>query len=307
MRAYAIRRLILAVPLIVAVASIVFLVLHIVPGDPVQVLTGRRTTPPAVKEELRRQYGFDQPIYRQYGDYMSSLARGDLGRSITSKRPVTREIRDALPHTARLAGASLAIAIPAGILIGIFAALKRGRWPDTLSMAAVVTAVSLPSFWLALLFVYFFSFRLGWFPATGAEGAKSLILPAAVLGLIEAGVIARYTRAAMVEVLGQDYVRTARAKGLREWDVVMRHAARNALIPVITVIGLELGALLTGAIFVEAIFSRPGLGRLAVDAVVNRDFPLIEGVTLFIAAIYVFLNLAVDLSYTLVDPRVRYR
>jgi len=301
------RRLLLAVPVVFGVSILVFAIVHLLPGDPVLVmLSGANATAEQVAE-LRAQMRFDDPLAVQYGRFLGRAVRGDLGRSIFSKRPVVEEIGDQLPSTLELAGAAIVIAMALGLLLGILAALRPNSWLDRLSMLVALGGVSLPSFWLGLLLIFAFSLELGWLPATGQGGWRRLLLPAATIGLNYAAVVARLVRSSFLEVLGQTYIGTARAKGLAERVVVLKHALGNALIPVVTIIGVQLGNLLAGTIIVETVFSRRGMGRLAVTAVLDKDYPLIQGVVLVSALGYVLVNLLVDVSYSIIDPRIRQR
>jgi peptide/nickel transport system permease protein len=278
-----------------------------VPGDPVQIFAGDKPLTPERAAELRHQYGLDRPLVVQYVDYASRALRGDLGVALRSQRPVLDSILEVLPGTAQLTLASLLLAAIFGVTLGIAAAIAHGTWLDTAVMAVAMLGISTPVFYSSLLLILLFSFTLAWLPATGQGGLERLILPATALGLSSSAVLARLVRSSMLEVLGQEYVTTARAKGLPGSLVVLRHALKNALIPAVTMLGLQLGALLGGAVVTETIFSRPGLGRLAVDAILSRDFPLVQGTVLFAASIYVLVNLVVDVSYALIDPRIRFR
>jgi ABC-type dipeptide/oligopeptide/nickel transport system permease component len=256
--------------------------------------------------EIRHQLGLDRPIWTQYWDYATHAAQGDLGRGLRSQRPVLDSILEVVPSTAQLTLAALALATVVGVTLGIVAALAHGTWVDTAAMTLAILGVSMPVFYSSLLLILLFSFTLGWFPATGQGGLERLVMPATALGLISSAVLARLVRSGMLGVLRQEYIVTARAKGLAPWAVVLRHALKNALIPTITMLGLQLGALLGGAVVTETIFSRPGVGRLAVDAILSRDFPLVQGTVLFASVAYVLVNLVVDISYAAVDPRIHY-
>jgi len=288
------QRLALAIPVVFGVSVVVFAIVHLLPGDPVLVmLSGANATPEQVAE-LRAQLRFDDPLVVQYLRFLRRAVVGDLGRSIFSKRPVFEEIATQLPSTLELAGAAIAIAVAAGLVLGILAALRPNSWLDRLAMLIALGGVSMPSFWLGLLLIFGFSLELGWLPATGQGGWQRLILPAATIGLGYAAVVARLVRSSFLEVLG-------------ERVVVLKHALGNALIPVVTIIGVQLGNLLAGTIIVETVFSRRGMGRLAVTAVLDKDYPLIQGVVLVSALGYVLVNLLVDVSYSLIDPRIRHR
>ena len=300
------ERALQAVPVLIGISVVTFLMLHLVPGDPVLLFAGEKPMSEAQAAEIRHQLGLDRPLLTQYEDYAGHLLRGDLGRALRSQRPVLDSILEVLPATAQLTLAALVLATSLGLALGVVAALAHRTWLDTAAMGMAILGVSMPVFYSSLLLLLLFSFTLGWFPATGQGGLDHLILPATALGLISSAVLARLVRSGMLGVLRQDYIVTARAKGLSRALVVWRHALRNALIPVITMVGLQLGALLGGAVVTETIFSRPGLGRLAVDAILNRDFPLVQGTVLVAAVVYVVVNLLVDIAYAAVDPRIRY-
>ena len=250
--------------------------------------------------------GLDEPVYTQYFRFITNALQGDLGTSFAQNQPVSRLIREHFPYTVELAATSFLIAVTLGVSLGILAALRQNTWVDTVSMLIAIAGVSIPQFLLGLILIFVFSFRLGWFPATGQGGISRLVLPAAVLGFGSAALIARMVRSSMLEVLRQDYLVTARGKGLRERLVITRHVLKNALIPVVTVLGLQIGWLLGGAVVTETIFARPGIGRLLVDAILTQDFPVVQGAVLFITFTYVIVNLLVDVSYALIDPRIRY-
>src|SRR5579864_2755641 len=294
------------VPVLVGISIITFLMLHLVPGDPVLLFAGDKPMTEEQAAAIRHQLGLDRPLLVQYEDYAGHLLRGDLGRALRSQRPVRDSILEVLPATVQLTLAALALATALGLALGIAAARAHRTWLDTAAMGVAILGVSMPVFDSSLLLLLFFSFTLGWLPATGEGGLDHLILPATALALVSSAVLARLVRSGMLGVLRQDYIVTARAKGLSRALVVRRHALRNALIPVITMLGLQLGALLGGAVVTETIFSRPGLGRLAVDAILNRDFPLVQGTVLVAAVVYVLVNLLVDIAYAAVDPRIHY-
>jgi len=278
--------------------------MRFLPGDPVAVMLQTSGGSAERIAELRHQLGLDQPTYVQYMRFLSGVIRGDLGRSIFTGRPVVEMIIEQLPATVELAIASLSIGVGLGVALGIISALREGSWIDNLSMVFAATGVSMPSFWLGLMLIYLLSLRLGWLPATGQGGIKRLIMPATVLGFTVSATIARLVRSSMVEAMRQEYITTARAKGLKERLVISRHALKNALIPVVTMVGLEFGWLLGGAVVTETVFSRQGLGRLAVQAVLWKDFPLVQGTVLFAAVFYLGVNLVVDILYAFLDPRI---
>ena len=300
------RRVLAVVPVLFGVTLAVFSMLFLVPGDPVKMMLAEFVTTPDQIAQMRAQLHLDEPILKQYGRFVTSAARGDLGTSIRSRRPVTTEIGENVWNTAQLALAAMLVAVVVGVPLGLLAALARSSWLDVASMATALLGVSMPSFWLGLLLIFAFSLHLGWFPATGGGSLPHLVLPSVTLGTIAAAIIARLTRSSMLEVLGQDYVRTARAKGLGGFAVVVRHALKNALIPIITIFGLQFGNLLAGAVIVETVFSRPGLGRLIVGGILSKDFPLVQGTVLFVATVYVLINVLVDVAYAYADPRIRF-
>jgi ABC-type dipeptide/oligopeptide/nickel transport system permease component len=305
MRAFVARRLLLVLPTLLGVATLVFLFLRLVPGDPVEIMLGEWAAP-ADAAALRRDLGLDRPLPQQYLRFLVRAAEGDLGHSIVYRAPVTSVIASRYPATLALAAAALCFATGLAVPLGIAAALRPGTWLDRIARSASLAGVCLPSLWLGPLLILVFSILLGWLPVSGTGGPAHLVLPAATLGLGMSGVVVRQTRASMITALAEDYVRTARAKGAREWRVVGVHALRNALLPVTTVIGLQAGALLAGAIITETVFAWPGLGRLVVQAINARDYPLVQGCVLVIACSYVAVNAATDLLQGLIDPRLRH-
>lgn len=307
MARYLQQRITASLPVIVGVSVLVFLMLHLVPGDPVMILMGEHSvSDKAALERLRSTLGLNDPLPVQYGRFVWRALHGDLGRSIRLNLPVTELVFQALQPTAGLALAAMLLAIVGGLLLGVIAAVNRGRLLDNFAMFFGLIGVSMPSFWLGFLLIFLFSVRLGWFPATGQGGWNRLVLPALALSLAPLAILARLVRSSMLEVYRQPYVTTARAKGLTERVVVYHHTLRNALVPVVTLIGLEFGRLLAGAFVIETVFSRVGLGRLAITGILNKDFPVVQGVALLVAIIYAGINLLVDLSYAYLDPRVRY-
>jgi peptide/nickel transport system permease protein len=307
------RGLISAVTLVL-ISVIVFTGVRLIPGDPARVLAGTDADPAGL-EEIRQKYGLTDPIPVQYVRWMSLALRGDLGESIRTRQPVTRIVAVKLPITLQLAAYALALALLIAIPAGVLAAVRRNTVWDYLASGVSLGGVSIPNFWLGIMLILLLSVRLGWLPASGFvpflespwENTRRLLMPAFVLGLALAAVLMRQTRNSMIEVLGADYVRTAYAKGLPRRHVVLRHAIRNGLIPVITIVGLQLGALISGAVVTEQIFVVPGFGRLVVEAVFTRDYPLVQGVVLITASAYVGINLLVDVAYSLVNPRIRVR
>lgn len=297
-------RLAAAVPTLLAVSLCVFAIVRLIPGDPARVLAGDFATD-SVIEELRHRWRLDEPLPVQYATYVAGLARGDFGRSIASTTPVLPELLERFERTLELALAAIAVAVAVGGVAGIVSAVRRSTVTDFVATALALTGVSTPIFWSGLVLILLFSVTLGWLPAGGAGSLRHLVLPALSLGLFGAGVVARQTRSGMLEVLGEDFVRTARGKGLPERIVVGKHALRNALIPVVTVVGDQFGRMLGGAILTETVFAWPGMGRYLVDAIAQRDYPVVQGVILVFAASFVLINLLVDVSYSLLDPRVR--
>jgi peptide/nickel transport system permease protein len=300
------RRALLTIPVLLGVSLFVFLMVHLLPGDPVTIMTfGANPTPKQVAA-IREQMGLNDPLHIQYLKFISKAVRGDFGRSIRSKHLVINDIKDNIGPTLVLTGAGMLVALVIGFGLGLLAALRRNTWIDSGSMTLALTGVSMPSFWLGILLIYFFAVRLNWFPLTGSEGALRLVLPAIALGWGYAAITARLIRANLIDVMGQDYILTARSKGLSQQLVIGRHAMKNALIPVVTIIGLQFGTMLAGAVVIEVLFARQGIGRLLVDAIMQRDFPLVQAIVLFIAVFYVISNLLVDISYAFFDPRIRY-
>ncbi|MDR7419501.1 MAG: ABC transporter permease [Armatimonadota bacterium] len=302
---YVARRLLHLVPVLLGISFLVFLLVHLVPGDPVRIMLQDVGSPEQVAR-VREQLGLDRPIYVQYVTFVVRAAQGDFGRSIHTRRPVAQEIRYRMPFTIRMAVAATLVAVALGIVLGAIAAMHHQSALDYGTMVIALAGVSLPSFWFGLVLILIFSLHLRWLPPTGADSALHLILPAITLGSGAAAIIARLTRSSMLEVLRQDYVRTARAKGVPERRMVYRHALKNAMIPVISIVGLQFASLLGGAVIVETVFGWPGIGRLAVDAIFNRDIPVIQAVVLVAAIIFVLVNLLVDLLYGWLDPRIRY-
>ncbi|MCA9858707.1 MAG: ABC transporter permease [Thermomicrobiales bacterium] len=301
----ALRRLVLMVPVLFIVSLMVFMMVHLTPGDPVRAMLGRSGASAEEVENIRQQLGLNDPLPLQYVHFMTDLATGEL-KSIRTQQPVVQEFFDRFPRTLELAVLALIVATVLGFVLGIIAATHQNSWIDSLTMVVSLLGVSVPGFWLALLLIFIFAISLDWLPATGTEGVRSLILPVTVLAVEQIALIARLVRANMVEVLRDDYIRTARAKGLRERAVLTGHALRNALLPSITLLGLNFGYLLSGAVIVEMIFARPGIGRLIVEAILSRDFPLVQGAVLLTAVVYLIVNLITDISYGIVDPRVRH-
>ncbi|MGE5585859.1 MAG: ABC transporter permease [Bacillota bacterium] len=333
MSQYVLRRLIATIPILLGVTIVVFMFLHLVPGDPARVILGERATPEAL-EQVREQLGLNDPLHVQYFRFMGRLLEGDLGRSIVSNTRVSHELSTRFPATIELAVAAMIIATVIGVPAGIISATRQYSVFDHASMFVALLGVSMPIFWLGLMLIWLFALQLGWFPMsarldvtidlrtitglfvldsilTGNLAALKnslahLVLPGFALGTIPMAIIARMTRSSMLEVMRQDYIRTAHSKGLAEKTVIIKHALKNALIPVVTVMGLQFGFLLGGAVMTETIFSWPGIGRLAFDAIMNRDFPVLQGSILLISCVFVFINLVVDATYAYLDPRIHY-
>jgi peptide/nickel transport system permease protein len=288
------------------VVTLVFAIRPLVPGDPVEIMFFGQPPNAEVVANIRQQLGLDKSLPEQYVLYVSNVLRGDLGTSITTRQPVMQEIASRYPATLKLAIGAFLVSAVVGLGSGILAAVYKDSPVDTVAMIAATAGISMPAFWFGLLAIYLFSVNLGWFSVIPDGSPKSLVLPAVTLGLIASSIVARLVRSAMLEVLGQEYVQTARAKGLTERRVVLHHALRNAAIPVVTIVGLQFGGLLTGAFIIEAVFAWHGIGELAVQAFAKRDFPMIQGITLVVATTYVLVNLVVDIIYAALDPRITY-
>lgn len=306
MTRYLTNRLLQAVPTIILVTLLVFLMLHLVPGDPAEIFVGEARSTPERIERIREDMGLNRPLHVQYLDYMWNALRGDFGNSLNNNRPVLDEILLRLPYTAELTASALIIATVLGVGLGVTAALFHNTIIDTIAMILALVGISMPVYWSSLLFIVLFSVNLQWFPPIGQGGLDRLVMPAFALGLLSAGSLARLVRSSVLEVISQDYILTARAKGLSPRVVISRHILRNALIPVITLLGLMIGSLLGGAVLTETIFARLGIGRMYVTAVLNKDFTLVQGTTLFIALAYVLINIVIDIIYVYIDPRIRY-
>ena len=302
---YLLRRLVLTIPVLLGVATLVFALIHLVPGDPAQAMLGDTASAEEIAR-LRTSLGLDRPLITQYGAFLRGVTRGDLGKSFRTGQPVTREISRRLGDTAILALCAMAVAIAVAIPLGIIAAVFRGRILDHAAMTLALAGISMPSFWLGPLLAILFAVRLGWLPVSGSGTPWHLILPSITLGTALAAILARMTRSSVIEELRELYVMAARARGLSRGRAVLRHAFRNSLIPVVTIIGLQFGAVLTGTIITETIFAWPGIGRLLITAINTRDYPLVQGCILFIATIYVAMNLVTDLTYGFLDPRIRF-
>lgn len=302
---YAVRRVLISIPSIFGVILIVFLMVRLAPGDPALLLAGEFATEATV-ERIRERFGLDRPTHEQFGIFIVNLAQGDLGRSTRTNRMVTSDLRQFFPNTIELAFAAIVIAALIGIPAGIIAAIKQNTWADLVVMFGALIGVSMPVFWFGLLAILYFSVQLGWFPVAGRGTWQHLVLPAFSLGIGSMAIIARMTRSSMLEVLSQDYIRTARAKGVMSKSVVLKHAFRNAMVPVVTVGGLQFGTLMAGAVLTETVFTWPGIGRLLVDSILARDYPVVQGAVLLIAVSFIVINILVDALYAVIDPRIRY-
>jgi ABC-type dipeptide/oligopeptide/nickel transport system permease component len=305
MLSYLIRRILLTVPVLLGVATLVFALIHLVPGDPAEAMLGE-SAPPADVAGLRARLGLDRPLLVQYGSYLAGLARGDLGTSFRYGTPVRAEIASRLGRTFQLAIVAMLVAVVAALPLGILGALYRGRAVDQAATTLSLAGIAMPNFWLGPLLAIVFSVKLGWLPVSGTGSWQHIVLPALTLGAALSAMTARMTRASLIDELRELYVLAARARGLSRYDAIVGHALRNSLIPVVTVLGLQLGSVLTGTIITETIFSWPGVGRLLIQAINFRDYPLVQGCILLIATTYVAMNLLVDLTYAWLDPRIRY-
>lgn len=304
---YMIRRIVGAIPVLLGVIVVVFILTTIVPGDPARILAGQRGDPDTIAK-IRHEMGLDKPVAVQFKDFVINALTLDLGKSYRNNMLVVDAIKTRLPVTVKLAVISMIIAVGVGIPLGIMSAVKQHSWFDYVARLVAVLGISTPVFWFALLSIVLFCKILKWIPGTGIGNGEFiyLLLPSIILGLRPGALIARLMRSSMLEVVRQNYVRTARANGFSEWTIVIKHVLRNALIPVVTVIGMETAGLFSGVVVIEQIFSLPGLGRLSIEAITNRDFPVIRGVVLFMAFIFLVANLLVDISYPLFDPRIKY-
>ncbi|MCP4540369.1 MAG: ABC transporter permease [Chloroflexi bacterium] len=311
---YILQRILILIPLLLAISLVTFILIHMAPGDPISTKFGLefKDLEPERLEQIREELGLNDPLPVQYFRYLSNLIKGDMGQSLTTKQPVSEEIFSRFPATLQLTAASMLFMLLISIPLGIISAVKRGSLIDNVCMAGGLLGVSMPSFWFGIMLMLLFSLKLGWLPTTGrGDGTtlgllKALIMPSITLGTGLMGLVTRLTRSSMLEVLGQDYMRTASAKGLARRVVLLRHGLRNALIPVITVLGGQFASLLGGAVIIESVFAWPGIGRLAIDAISRRNYPVIMGTVLVFAVTFVLTNLLVDILYTIIDPRIRY-
>jgi ABC-type dipeptide/oligopeptide/nickel transport system permease component len=305
MSRFILRRLILSIPTLFGVLVVAFLLLYVAPGDPVESMVGERADSATIAR-LRAQLRLDDPLPQRFGHYVARVVTGDLGQSYITNRPITQDIRERFPKTLQLAGAAMLLATIVGITLGVLSARRPGGIADRFALALAYLGISFPVYWVGLLLILLFAVTLRWLPPSGYGSLRFLALPALTLGMRSIAFLARMTRSAMLEALSADFVRTARAKGLNEWIVTFKHALRNAVIPIITVLGLDFGAYLTGSILTETIFSWPGIGRYVVNAISRRDLPAIQGAVLFLSTVFVLVNLITDLAYAKADPRVSY-
>ena len=305
MVSYILRRIVMLIPVLFGVTLVSFSLLHLVPGDPAEVLGGQEATKADI-DRIRKEYGLDQPLVVQYARFVGNAMRGDLGISIQSRHPVRELLLQRLAFTLQLALASVLVAAALGLLAGIISSTRQYSFFDTASMLGALFGISMPIFWLGLLLILVFAAKLQWLPSGGTGSIRHLIMPAIALGSASAAVIARMTRASMLEVTRQDYIRTARATGYRERVIIFRHALKNAMIPVLTVFGLEFGSMLGGAVLTETVFSLPGIGRLLVEGIFARDYPVVQGAMILVASTFVLVNLLTDVAYAFFDPRIRY-
>lgn len=309
---YIVRRLLVMIPVLLGVTIVISSIIYLAPGNPAQIALGQNARPEAV-HQLEQEMGLNNPPYIRYIDWLSGAVTGDLGTSVRSGRPVTTLIAERLPATLELALSSMLLTLIIALPLGVLSAVKQYSWVDTLSMLFAIFWISMPSFWLALILILVFSVHFGVFPISGREGTvlsvtwiSSLILPAVATGTRRAGLLTRMTRSSMLEILNEDYIRTARGKGIGERAVIYTHAMKNAMIPIITLIGLQIPLIFSGAVIIETVFAWPGMGRLLVNAVLNRDYPVVQGTVLVYAIIVIIANLFVDLAYTYFDPRIQY-
>lgn len=301
---YFVRRLLGILPVLFLSWTLIFVVLLVIPGDPVNLMLAGRPASEEVRENVRRQLGLDKPVHTRYVDFLWRAVRGDLGDSFRTRQPVAQEIWAQLPYTAELAAGGLLVGVLFGVILGIVSGVRPNSWLDTGSMVIALTGISMPSFWSAMLLIYVFGLQLRWFPIVG-EGLPALVLPSISVGFFIVGNMARLIRTSILEVMGEDYIRTGRSKGLNHWAVVFKHAIRNAMIPPVTMLGIQFALLIGGAVITETVFGRPGLGTLLVTSVLQKDLPMVQGLVLYTTAAYIIVNFLVDLLYGVIDPRIR--
>ncbi len=304
---FTLRRIVATIPVLLGILIVAFTVLYLIPGDPAQTVAGPRADAETIAR-IRAEMGLDQPLFTRFWSYLSKVAGGDLGDSVVTGRPVLESLTEKLPYTLKLASLAMLVSIFAGVIMGIISAITQGRWLDRLCTVFSVAGISIPVFLSGLVFLYVFAVKLRWFPTSGFRAGDSMlvfVLPAFTLGIRSAAFLARIVRSSMIEVLNQDFIRTARAKGLSRTRILFRHGLVNALVPVVTVIGLDLSSYLNGSVIVETIFDLPGIGRFAMDAILQRDYPIIQGVVLLGAFVFIMVNLCIDLFYAWINPKIR--
>ena len=298
------KKLLIVIPTLYIAWTVVFVTLNIIPGDPVNLMLGGRPASDEVRENVRHNLGLDKPVGERYVSFLINATKGDLGKSYLTRQPVTKMIKDNMIPTIQLSLGGLVFGVFFGVLLGIIAGSRPNSLVDTFAMVVALCGISLPSFWIGMLLIFIFGTTLGWVPIVG-EGFIALILPSISVGLFFAGGMARLTRSSLIDVLNQDYIRTARSKGISKYKIIFKHALRNAMIPPVTLLGIQFGLLITGAVITEEVFARPGLGQLLLQAILAKDIPLVQALIVYITAVYIFLNLAVDFTYGIIDPRIR--
>jgi peptide/nickel transport system permease protein/oligopeptide transport system permease protein len=298
------KKILIVIPTLYVAWTVVFITLNIIPGDPVNLMLGGRPASDEVRENVRHNLGLDKPVGERYVSFLINATKGDLGKSYLTRQPVTRMIKDNMVPTIQLSLGGLIFGVFFGVLLGIIAGSRPNSLGDTFAMVVALCGISLPSFWIGMLLIFIFGTTLGWVPIVG-EGFVSLILPSISVGLFFAGGMARLTRSSLIDVLNQDYIRTARSKGISKYRIIFKHALRNAMIPPVTLLGIQFGLLITGAVITEEVFARPGLGQLLLQAILAKDIPLVQALIVYITAVYIFLNLVVDFTYGIIDPRIR--
>ena len=298
------KKILIVIQTLYVAWTVVFVTLNIIPGDPVNLMLGGRPASDEVRENVRHNLGLDKPVGERYVSFLINATKGDLGKSYLTRQPVTRMIKDNMMPTIQLSLGGLIFGVFFGVLLGIIAGSRPNSLGDTCAMVVALCGISLPSFWIGMLLIFIFGTTLGWVPIVG-EGFISLILPSISVGLFFAGGMARLTRSSLIDVLNQDYIRTARSKGISKYKIIFKHALRNAMIPPVTLLGIQFGLLITGAVITEEVFARPGLGQLLLQAILAKDIPLVQALIVYMTAVYIFLNLVVDFTYGIIDPRIR--